>query len=266
MAKHKVYAWAGWWVLAGFFIVAVLASIQVAFAIKGKSWSNVEPNLFGDSFGAMNAVISGLAFVAFIITLIMQGRELKLQRAELEDTRKELRGARRAQEAQVQMGLQSSRVAAVAAVLSQRAHLYNVTANQQQRQSLLTEINRWTVELEAEITVMHYVGQPWLAANSMLHQAMVELQNGQLANPPLSFSLNLPNDLPVDLPAALVAVETLLEQSFQMNSTGGGQLFTDQNDPIKPVVRAWLFRAAACLRLAVQQAEADAEEAADAND
>lgn len=44
---------------------------------------------FGDMFGAVNALFSGLAFAGLIITLILQRRELSLQRDELEQTRKE---------------------------------------------------------------------------------------------------------------------------------------------------------------------------------
>lgn len=264
MAKRKTHRWAGWWVLAGLAVVAVLTIVQVAFALRGKHWSSIEPNLFGDSFGAMNAVISGLAFVAFIVTLIMQGRELKLQRAELEDTRKELRGARRAQEAQVQMSLQSARIASLAAILNHKFHQF--TAQPDQRQGINIEMNRWNAELEAEITSLHFADQPWNAANSMLHQASVELQNAQAMNPPITFPVNLPNDLPHGLPEALIAVGIILDQCFDANSSRQGQQFTEQNDPLKPVIRAWLFKARECLQLGIRQEQADAEEVSDADD
>lgn len=45
--------------------------------------------IFGDMFGAVNALFSGLAFAGLIITLILQRRELALQRDELEHTRNE---------------------------------------------------------------------------------------------------------------------------------------------------------------------------------
>lgn len=46
--------------------------------------------VFGDSFGILTALFSGLAFVGLIVTIIMQGDELKLQRKELSLTRKTL--------------------------------------------------------------------------------------------------------------------------------------------------------------------------------
>lgn len=46
-------------------------------------------NCFGDMFGAVNALFSGLALKSLIITLKLQRRELALQHAELEQTRNE---------------------------------------------------------------------------------------------------------------------------------------------------------------------------------
>lgn len=47
---------------------------------------------FGDQFGAVNALFSGLAFAGLIFTIILQKKELALQREELSQTKDELRG------------------------------------------------------------------------------------------------------------------------------------------------------------------------------
>jgi len=47
---------------------------------------------FGDMFGAVNALFSGLAFAGIIIALFFQKKELELQRGELAQTREELKG------------------------------------------------------------------------------------------------------------------------------------------------------------------------------
>jgi hypothetical protein len=44
---------------------------------------------YGDMFGSVNALFSGLAFAGIIITILLQSEELALQRAELTATRKE---------------------------------------------------------------------------------------------------------------------------------------------------------------------------------
>lgn len=46
---------------------------------------------FGDMFGAVNALFSGLAFAGIIYTIILQSKELKLQRDEIRETRKEFK-------------------------------------------------------------------------------------------------------------------------------------------------------------------------------
>jgi len=44
---------------------------------------------FGDMFGSINALFSGLALAGIILTILLQRKELKLQREELRDTRRE---------------------------------------------------------------------------------------------------------------------------------------------------------------------------------
>jgi hypothetical protein len=46
---------------------------------------------FGDSFGAINALFSGLAFAGIILTILLQRKELEFQRKELKATRKEFK-------------------------------------------------------------------------------------------------------------------------------------------------------------------------------
>lgn len=54
---------------------------------------------FGDSFGVLTCLFSGLAFAGMIITLLMQREELSLQREELELTRGEISKGNKTQEA-----------------------------------------------------------------------------------------------------------------------------------------------------------------------
>ena len=72
------------------------------FAIWLLSWGLIDlcisecddRGTFGDKFGAVNALFSGLAFAGLIVTLLYQKEELKLQREELAQTREELKGQR----------------------------------------------------------------------------------------------------------------------------------------------------------------------------
>lgn len=76
-------------------IVVAIIGVLVAW---GLSWWLINKNIdcttergtFGDMFGAVNALFSGLAFAGLIVTLLYQKEELKLQREELRETRNEL--------------------------------------------------------------------------------------------------------------------------------------------------------------------------------
>lgn len=54
-----------------------------------KDLSDTERGTFGDMFGSVNALFSGLALAGIILTILLQRKELKLQREELRDTRAE---------------------------------------------------------------------------------------------------------------------------------------------------------------------------------
>lgn len=68
------------------------------FAVRHFYFDLVSRGQFGDMFGGMNALFSGLAFLGVIYAIILQKEELKLQRNELELTRKELKRTAEAQE------------------------------------------------------------------------------------------------------------------------------------------------------------------------
>lgn len=66
------------------------ALIFITWPISELTISN--SGVFGDSFGLLTSLFSGLAFAGLIITIIMQRDELALQREELTLTREELSG------------------------------------------------------------------------------------------------------------------------------------------------------------------------------
>lgn len=79
------------------------------------SKDRAEAGTFGDQFGGLNAIISGLAFVGLFISLQLQRKELRLQREDLRLQRGEMRMARQEAEhqteqfiAQVKLGRNSN--------------------------------------------------------------------------------------------------------------------------------------------------------------
>lgn len=72
-------AWGSFW---------ILMILSPDFTKDASGWS--ERGQFGDMFGALNALFSGLAFAGIIYTIRQQKEELELQREELRLTREEL--------------------------------------------------------------------------------------------------------------------------------------------------------------------------------
>lgn len=81
-----------YWPLILLSIVVVVLYVSSWLLIKHFIQDSAEQGQFGDQFGAVNALFSGLAFAGLIFTIILQKKELALQREELADTRKELNG------------------------------------------------------------------------------------------------------------------------------------------------------------------------------
>lgn len=70
-------------------IGAVITHLWAYFYFNGKTEGINAKALFGDSFGAVNALISAFAFAGMIVAFVLQRYELKLQRKELKAQRKE---------------------------------------------------------------------------------------------------------------------------------------------------------------------------------
>jgi hypothetical protein len=84
-------------VLLALGIVVIYLVMAITIYYSFENWE--DRGVFGDSFGAVNALFSGLAFSALIYTVHLQRKELGLQRKELEMTRAELSRSATAQEA-----------------------------------------------------------------------------------------------------------------------------------------------------------------------
>lgn len=83
--------------LISFIAVFIIWGISFVLTMTGMTSWDARGN-FGDSFGSINALFSGFAFAGIIYTILLQKKELTLQRQELADTRIELRRSADAQE------------------------------------------------------------------------------------------------------------------------------------------------------------------------
>jgi len=97
------------YILAGVLVVILWLSTPFALSHIFSTWA--ERGQFGDLFGSVNALFSGLAFVALIYTIHLQRQELSLQRMELKLQREEMVASRG--ELAAQVAAQESLVVAI---------------------------------------------------------------------------------------------------------------------------------------------------------
>lgn len=86
--------------LLGIMLCLVLLLFCANLCLIFLPYSKEARGTFGDQFGAVNALFSGLAFAGLIYTIMLQRKDLKLQRQDLKLQRKELELTRKEMEEQ----------------------------------------------------------------------------------------------------------------------------------------------------------------------
>lgn len=98
-------------------IMAVLYNVWAAtpalVAEQIKVHKIANPGIYGDQYGAFNALFTSFAFAAFIVTLLMQMHELKLQRDEIRDNRIEFTTQAWALSGEVEISALAARITAL---------------------------------------------------------------------------------------------------------------------------------------------------------
>jgi hypothetical protein len=80
------------------FILIAIVWVLSYFIVKHFIPAENDRGTFGDTFGAINSLFSGLALAGIIYTILLQRKELSLQRLELIETRRELKRSADVQE------------------------------------------------------------------------------------------------------------------------------------------------------------------------
>jgi hypothetical protein len=129
-----------WLVPAILIVVVILVMVGANFYIPELYDKPNGAGEFGDMFGGVNALFSGLAFVGVIYAILLQRRELQLQREELALTRTELARTAKAQEQsqislsqQVQVMRTTSKLNALSALVENYATKIKATPVAQER-------------------------------------------------------------------------------------------------------------------------------------
>jgi hypothetical protein len=71
----------------GFSVLVVFVAIELVVYFSAATWA--DRGTIGDSFGAVNALFSGLALAGVVCAILLQREELQLQREEIKATRVE---------------------------------------------------------------------------------------------------------------------------------------------------------------------------------
>lgn len=95
------------WIGVGL-VLALVAGWGTAVVVTFTDWG--QRGQFGDMFGGINAVFSGLAFASLAYALHLQRRELSLQRLELALTRRELAKQAAAQTLQAATAVRAAQI------------------------------------------------------------------------------------------------------------------------------------------------------------
>ncbi len=98
MSFYKKYKY--WIIFAAVSIIVIALCVAYFFIIRANISSPEERGTFGDMFGTVGALFSGLAFAGVIVTMLQQKEELELQRKELAQTNLALELQRKEMEAQ----------------------------------------------------------------------------------------------------------------------------------------------------------------------
>ena len=77
-------------------VVGIWILSAVLILVGLDDWS--DRGTFGDLFGAVNALFAGLAFAGLIYTIVLQKRDLEMQREEIAQNRLELKKSAKAQQ------------------------------------------------------------------------------------------------------------------------------------------------------------------------
>lgn len=115
-------------VIGGIFLGVAAAWLGSYWIIQSAFPDPAESGQVGDTFGAVNALFSGLAFAGVIIAIWLQRKDLELQREELRLQREEMAASR--QQLAVQAKAQWASVAATVAQLKMTTLEMSVKASE----------------------------------------------------------------------------------------------------------------------------------------
>jgi uncharacterized membrane protein len=109
--------WLWYFLISTVIIIVIVLWVVSPFVIHMlfKDWN--QSGVFGDSYGAVNALFSGLALGGVIVAILLQSQELRHQREELSLTREVQKESSVAQQGQLNMLATTARLNALSTIV-----------------------------------------------------------------------------------------------------------------------------------------------------
>jgi len=129
-------------------LVIILVCVSYAWTMHKyfENWQSASN--FGESFGLLNALFSGLALIGVVFAVSMQSRELGLQREEISRSTEELKKSAEAQRKSELMLRESNRLSVLAGMIyAETAIMNSYPENDHRHKSAFSKIR----EIEKEL-------------------------------------------------------------------------------------------------------------------
>ena len=178
-------------VLSGIVLLGFLYTMLLPYRISDIS----ERGLFGDSFGALNTLFSGLAFGAIILSLVYQRKELKYQIDEFKKSVIAQEASSESFQEQIKITNQINKYSALKDLLDETFYHYNLMAgvspNQERLLGKFKDFQMYNVsQIKDSIDEIYKIAkqenmelnkefqQAW--SNSMIHSTIIIVQSNIL--------------------------------------------------------------------------------------
>jgi len=117
-------------ICTGFIGLWLLTPHLIEYAGKHNLMPSADsPGVFGDQFGSINSLFTGLAFVALLFTIYQQSHDLKIQQSDLALSLEEMRKSADAQTAQVRINTLSSLLSSLPLLIREEENRVNHIAS-----------------------------------------------------------------------------------------------------------------------------------------
>lgn len=136
-----------WRLFAGLALLVVLLQVMYYLIVVSNFDALNSRGMFGDMFGGLTSLFSGLAFAGMISALVLQTKELGLQRHELELSRRAQENTALSQSGLVEKQLLTAQIQGLGFLLDSYIQISNVKQSMESKQRARAQASRYNLLL-----------------------------------------------------------------------------------------------------------------------